>query len=387
MNVNVLRIVLSIVCSIALFSGASGARTAQGTDGAGADSAANLGLTVREDGVLLRDGRPYRAMGVNYFDAFGRQLHDPKDESFDAGFKALAERGIPLARICGCGFWPAEQKLHRQEPEEFFRRFDKVVRSAQRHGIGLIPSLFWNASAVPDLVGEPVNQWGNPQSKTHEYMRRYVRDVVTRYRASPAVWGWEFGNEYNLGADLPNAAEHRPQIAPQLGTPATRSQQDELSYGNVRTALAAFAGEVRKYDPRRIILSGNSIPRGSAWHNWKEKKWTADTPEQFALMLRADNPDPTDTICVHIYGDDAKRLAAAVELSRRWKRPIFIGEFGVSGPQQKSGPEFRALLGAIEKAAVPLAALWVYDFKGQNGTWNVTPTNDRAYQLRAIASP
>jgi hypothetical protein len=379
-NVNAPRFALVIVCPIALLAGASGTRTAHGADGA-----TTLGLTVREDGVLLRRGRPYRAIGVNYFDAFGRQLQNPEDESFDAGFKALAERGIPFARIRGCGFWPSEQKLYEQDPEEFFRRFDRVVRSAERHGIGLIPSLFWHVSAVPDLVGEPVNQWGNPKSKTHATMRRYVRDVVTRYRNRPAIWGWEFGNEYNLPADLPNAAEHRPQIATPLGTPATRSEKDELSYDDVRTALAAFAGEVRKYDPRRIIVTGNSIPRGSAWHNWKEKQWTADTPEQFALMLRDDNPDPAGTICVHIYGDDAKRLAAVVELSQRWKRPLFVGEFGVSGPEEKSAPEFRALLGAIEKAEVPLAALWVYDFQGQNDTWNVTPTGDRAYQLRAIA--
>jgi hypothetical protein len=184
-----LRIALLSVFSTVLFAIASGARTGQGANGAGNDDATNLGLTVREDGVLLRNGQPYRAIGVNYFDAFGRQLHNPKDESFDAGFKALAERGIPFARICGCGFWPAEQKLHQQNPEELFRRFDRVVRSAERHGVGLIPSLFWNGSAVPDLVGEAVNQWGNPRSKTHEYLRGYVRDVVTRYRNSPAIWG------------------------------------------------------------------------------------------------------------------------------------------------------------------------------------------------------
>jgi hypothetical protein len=251
--------------------------------------------------------------------------------------------------------------------------------------VGLIPSLFWHVSTVPDLVGEPVNRWGDPRSKTHEYLRRYVRDVVTRYGTSPAIWGWEFGNEYNLAADLPNAASHRPPIVPGLGTPATRSPEDELSFDNVRTALEAFAREVRKCDPQRMIVTGNSIPRGSAWHNWKEKSWTADTPEEFATMLRADNPDAIGTLCVHIYGDAVKQIPAAMELSRRWKRPLFVGEFGVCGEGEKSEPEFRALLSAIEKAEVPLAALWVYDFPGQNDTWNVTATNGRAYQLQAIA--
>jgi hypothetical protein len=373
----VLRVPFSLLCCV-------GVLTTPATTLA-ADAAPNLGLTVRDDGALLRDGRPYRAVGVNYFDALGRQLRDPKDETFDAGFTTLAERGIPFARIRGCGFWPSEQKLYQDNPKEFFERFDRVVRAAERHGIGLIPSLFWHTATVPDLVGEPVAEWGNPQSKTHAYLRGYVRDVVTRYGNSPAIWAWEFGNEYNLPADLPNAAQHRPPIVPKLGTPAARGHRDELSYENVRTALAAFAAEVRKYDPHRPIFTGNSVPRPSAWHNWKEKRWTTDTPEQFALMLREDNPDPTGTICVHLYGDALARLSTITELSRRWRRPLFVGEFGASGPREKCEPEFRALLAAIEKADVPLAALWVYDFKGQDSTWNVTATNPRAYQLEAIA--
>ncbi len=244
--------------------------------------AAPHGLAVSPTGVLLKDGRPFRGIGVNYFNALGRHLADANNTTYDAGFAALSEANIPFARLAGCGFWPRDQKLYLDNPEEFFRRFDDVVRSAEKHGIGLIPSLFWTTATAPDLMGEPVNQWGNPQSKTHEYMRKYVRDVVTRYRNSPAIWGWEFGNEYNLGANLPNAAQHRPQVAPSLGTATTRSAKDELTHEDIRTAFAAFAAEVRKYDPHRVISTGNSLPRNSAWHNWKERKWTPDTPEQFA---------------------------------------------------------------------------------------------------------
>ncbi len=46
---------------------------------------------------------------------------------------------------------------------------------------------------------------------------------------------------------------------------------------------------------------------------------------------------------------------------------------------------FERILSAIEKADVPLAALWVYDFKGQGKTWNVTSDNPRAWQLDALA--
>jgi hypothetical protein len=228
------------------------------------------GLSVNAQGEFVKDGRPYRGIGVNYFDAFSRHLLDPSDTSYEAGFAALARARIPFARIMGGGFWPVEQRLYQEHRQEFLRRFDDVVRAAERHGISLIPSLFWNVATVPDLVGEPVSAWGDPKSKTRAYMRAYVEDLVTHYRRSPALWGWEFGNEFNLGADLPNAAEHRPATVPRLGTSASRSEKDEWSYETIRDAFAAFAREVRRFDPHRAISSGDSLPRTAAWHNWKQ---------------------------------------------------------------------------------------------------------------------
>ena len=93
-----------------------------------------------------------------------------------------------------------------------------MVSIAEENGLGLLPSLFWLTATATDLVDEPRDQWGNPDSRTHAFMRGYVRDVVRRFADSPAIWGWEFGNEYNLDADLPNASEFtRVDLAAQLG--------------------------------------------------------------------------------------------------------------------------------------------------------------------------
>ncbi len=343
------------------------------------------GLTVSAQGIVLKDGKPYRGIGVNYFDAFYRTLRDPHNTSYDAGFQTLEKAGIPFCRMIGSGYWPSEQKLYRENPHEFFRRFDAVVRSAERHHIGLIPSLFFNEPCVPDLVGEPLSAWADPKSKTQAYMREYVRDVVGRYRHSPAIWGWEFGNEFNLSADLPNAAEHRPQIVPPLGTPATRSAQDDVNYEAIRAAFTAFARDVRRCDPDHLISTGDGFPRESAWHNWKEKTWTTDTPAQTAAILLADNPGPIDVVSVHAYENSASAIRTDAALARRWKKPLFVGEFGASGPPAKSEAQFREILKAIEDSDVPLAALWVYDFRSQDADFNVTATNVRAYQLRAIS--
>jgi len=347
--------------------------------------AAGPGLSVRADGALIRAGKPYRGIGVNYFDAFSRTLKDPNDTSYDRGFRALAKRGIPFARFMCCGFWPAENRLYLNRREAYFRRLDRVVASAEFHGIGLIPSLFWHRSTVPDLVYEPCDQWGNPKSKTHEFLRTYTREVVMRYRGSRAIWGWEFGNEYNLSADLPNAATHRPPTPKRLGTPATRSARDELTRPMIRTAFAAFAREVRKHDPHRLITTGNSLPRASAWHQRAEGSWKADTPAQFAEILLGDHPNPMDAISVHVY-KTPERLDGALAAAIRAKKPLFVGEFGVPGPASaENRKRFADLLGLIERSSVPLAALWVYDFARQRD-WSVTASNARSYQLRAVAA-
>ena len=105
----------------------------------------------------------------------------------------------------------------------------------------MFPSLFWFSATVLDIVGEPLDRWANPQSKTQAFMREYVREVVTRYRDNPAIWVWEFGNEYSLEASLPNAKDHRPPVWPDLGTPGGRTERDDLTFAMVHLAFAAFA--------------------------------------------------------------------------------------------------------------------------------------------------
>jgi endo-1,4-beta-mannosidase len=344
----------------------------------------HIGIEMGSNAAVFRDGKPYRGIGVNYFDCFLRTLKSGDDTSYDAGFATLAQKDIPFARFCATGFWPSDMKLYAENRPEYFRRLDGVVASARKHDIGLVPSLFWSYSCVPDLAGESIDQWANPQSKTHAWMREYVREVVTRYRDNPAIWAWEFGNEYSLSASLPDAKEHRPPTHPTLGTPAIRSAHDDMTFATVRAACSAFAAEVRKYDAHRLICTGDAFPRASAWHQEHESSWKQDTPEQLAEMLAKSNPDSIDSISLHAYDDDDKRLAMAMKSSRRIGKPIFVGEFGACGENPEVAPKYRRLLQAMLDNDVPLAALWVFDFASQK-EFNVTPTNSRSWQLDLIS--
>lgn len=352
------------------------------------------GLTVIEGKPLLK-GKPFRGVGANYFSLFSRVLKDPNDRSSQAGLGRLAQAKIPFVRFMASGFWPVDWDLYLLDKGEYFRRLDGIVRCAEETEIGLIPSLFWYLPTVPDIVGEPMDQLGNPNSKSVTFIRQYTREVVLRYRDSAAIWGWELGNEYNLRVDLPNANEHRPPVWPRLKTALTRTARDDFSSRAMLTVFAEFARTVRQYDRRRVLMTGNSLPRPSAYHNSTEKSWTEDTVEQFAEILQRDNPDPFDTLSVHVYPKSvypgqAKTLADLIKtvshLAARAGKPLFIGEFGVPRARSpgQAQREFVELLTAIEVNKVPLSALWVYDHPGQERDWNVTFANGRKYMLQLI---
>jgi len=366
---------------------------APGLNGAEPELSQLPGLTVH-DGQLLLKGQPYSGIGANYFSLFYRTLKNPSDTSYEDGLRQLSEAQIPFVRFMACGFWPVDWDLYLRDRATYFKRLDSVVECAERAGVGLIASLFWHMPTVPDIVGEPMDQLGNPNSKTIAFIRQYTTEVVLRYRNSPAVWGWEFGNEYNLCVDLPNASKSRPRIVPRMKTALKRTERDELSSQAMLTAFAQFTTTVREHDKHRIIITGNSIPRPSAYHNTKEKIWKKDSGEQFREILLRDNPDPFDVISVHVYRNSGQANTGSVEelvetlrnISVRAKRPLFIGEFGAPATlgNAKERSVFAEHLKVIEANKVPLSAFWVFDHAGQNNTWNVTFDNKRRYMLKLV---
>ncbi|TWU30579.1 cellulase family glycosylhydrolase [Novipirellula artificiosorum] len=351
------------------------------------------GLSVSE-GQLLLAGKPYRGMGANYFNLFYRTLLDSADTSFEEGLKQLSEAEVPFVRFMACGFWPVDWELYRQDKEAYFKRLDRIIRAAEQHQMGLIPCLFWYMPTIPDIVGEPMDQWGNPDSRTTAFMRQYTREIVLRYRNSAAIWGWEFGNEYNLHVDLPNASEHRPKVVSARKTALRRTARDELSSNAMLTAYSVFASTVRQYDKHRILITGNSIPRTSAYHNTKEHSWKSDSRNQFEQTLLRDNPDPFNVISIHVYRNSgqanttsiAELVATLSEIAAKAKKPLFLGEFGAPktlGPKEERA-RFQQLLRAVEASEVPLSAFWVFDHSQQDKDWNVTFENERSYMLRIV---
>jgi hypothetical protein len=331
------------------------------------------GLYVR-NGTLMREGKPYSAIGANYDTLFGRLLQNKEDTSSLNNLGLLAAKGIPFVRFRACGFSPQNCRLYLNDPEEYFRRMDKVIHCAEQHHIGLIPSLFWRLATFSELVGDPPSGVADPNSKVSGFIKRYTRDMVSRYNDSPAIWGWEFGNEANNGVDMP-----RP------------GQDVRLTSEQLAAAYASFARTVRSIDPTRVIDTGTTIPRPAAWHNARGQFRQRDSAAQSYSMLLMESPDPVNLVSAHIY-QQTQRLSpygpeTVSQFIGRYARfaaeagkPLFIGEFPVRNPAQAE-----EYIRAIEENHVPLSAFWTFDNSRQEETMSVTFHNQRSFAIDLVA--
>jgi len=352
------------------------------------------GLYVK-DGKLMRGGAEFRAMGINYNTCFSNYIINKDNPEFVEGFRILKEDyNIPFIRFMGGSFAHTGWKLYTDDPEEYFRRFDLLVKTAEKEGLGLIPSLFWYVVTMPDLAGEPVSALGDPNSKCRAFMRQYIRDVVGRYKDSPAIWGWEVGNEWMLFADLPQLNHLPPK---KIRTQQERTKADKLLRPMLLDAYEDFYKTVRAIDPDRIIVTGDSIARATAWHNRKQDAWGQDTKEQWAEVFRGDTPSCYEVASFHLYAEAEKGyfqkkdlpieafVKEVVEICRENKKVVWCGELGMPGTDKAGRDMFFRMLDSIKDNKVALSAIWSFKPTGvAQPDWDISPTNERAYMLETV---
>lgn len=335
-------------------------------------SNARPGLYV-SSGVLMRHGKPYHGIGANYNTLFGQLLQNKDNTSSLDKLARLGKVGIPFVRFRASGFGPENQQLYLTNRPEFFRRMDQVVRSAEQNHIGLIPSLFWRLATVSEVVGENRDQLGNPAGKGNAFIRQFTREMVQRYKDSPAIWGWEFGNEANLGVDLPNARA------------GGRLTSDQL-----RGVYTDFARTVREIDRTRIIGPGTSLPRPNAWQLAHGRRGRPDNAKESFSTLLTLTPDPMNMVSAHVYERGKAAFGGARSISdvlatltrsaAAAGKPLFLGEFPTQNRSQTE--EF---LRAIKVNRVPLSAFWVFDQPSQEATMSVDFNNKRSFVLDLVA--
>lgn len=360
---------------------------------------------------LLLDGRPWRGVGVNYFDAFGRTLYNSKNTTYRNGFRVLDSLKIPFVRLAFCGINLQEMNYYNSDKALYFRLMDSVVATARRYKIGLIPTLIWQVKVATDMTGQPYESLADTSSLTNRWMAQYVEEVVSRYRNEPTIWGWELFNELYPFGDLPKTS---PNYRP-------------LTTADVQDIHRMLANRIRKHDPDRLISSGNQLPSSDQYHRFLYRTDTVkyatgrkpDSRAEHRAALDSLHPQPINLLSSHIYyfsGEtgrffsdmkvtEAGYIQEFPKLGKELGMPVFLGEFGVNDkaldasgvPLDSAGQAamFFSMLGAIERSWIPLSALWVYDYEyfnppgmasvGVNSYWTVRMDNNRRYQLVAIS--
>lgn len=359
---------------------------------AAAANAAPKGLYL-ENGRLMKDGHAYAGIGANYQALFGRLILDKNDDSSLANLHRLADKGIPFVRFPACGFWPKGWQLYLDDPAEYFRRMDRVVRAAEEDKIGLIPSLFWRLATVSQLVGEAPSKLGDNKSKGIAFIKQYTREVVERYKNSPAIWGWEFGNEANLGVDLVPGGGRKGGLFGGTGAVDAGSEMGvRLTTNQLTNAYTNFGRVVRAIDPSRVIDSGTGIPRAAAWHNARGQFRVRDSDEQAYIAFLQQNPDPINMLSVHIYQKTSNLapygpetldhfVARYARVAAEAGKPLFVGEFPMRNREQAE-----EYLAAIRHNHVPLSAFWVFDYPPQETSMNISFENERAFVIDLVAA-
>lgn len=350
-----------------------------------------LGLYVK-DGMYYKDGNPYFGMGVNWFSLFNSVLSGENTlELQDSYMDALGENGIPFVRFAG-PYWPKNwTDTYFTDKESYYKVMDAIVKKAEKDSVGLIPSLFWYVSAIPDLFQEHMDAYCDEDSQTSKFIRSYTAEFVQRYKDSPAIWAWEFGNEFDLCIDIPGG--NYPQIVPSLGTAEGRDPvRDNLTHEIMTAAFHTFATTVRLYDSTRAILTGNAEPRAAAWHLANGGNWSRDTEDQYYEMLCKYNDDPIDAIEIRGYCDEYplglsspdQFMAKLMSLSKKAGKPLFVGEFHGGGGHADDKYELQKRIDAIVNNDVQLSAYWVYDYPAHEDSCNATFKNTRFYIMNMI---
>lgn len=313
------------------------------------------GLTVASDGSasLLRSGVRFRNIGLNYGGAIVRISgqtspltceYTPGAEQ-DAAIALFQSLGVKIVRVKLFPYWPANFTVGvnaglawnvatAADREAYYLKIDAFVAKCRAANIGIIFNFFFRIATVPDLVGGTNRAWLSA-GNTRTFATTLTQEIVTRYLAEQAVYGWEMSNEVNHYLDASDATKGTwPGANTAYGTPASYTAASTCFNGSEWAAVVAWwYGVVRVIDSQRIVLSGNgpssySQSGGTAGIANPVRAWHAEQARD----------NPTNCGSIHFYGglgyssQNYRGLESLLIGAKHWMRNagagLVLGEFG-----------------------------------------------------------
>jgi mannan endo-1,4-beta-mannosidase len=358
------------------------------------------GFVAAVGSKLMLDGKEYRAIGVNMPNLhqayFGTWFHNKQMYGSDenarqamiAGVEDASRSGLAFIRFFANPGYPRDQAmLYDQDPDRYWKLMDEVFDLCRRNRIKLVPSL--QTIPGPYLhLGEHGQAIIDPQSKTYQWVHRYITEFVTRYKDDPTVLMWELMNEGTLHADV--EMEGRALLPKGVYPPGVTevrekgSMDDSLTWAMFQRLYREQTAFIKSLDPNHLVTSGDAHVRPectSRRETFPNFKFRSDTWREWLGNNLAAQPEPLDVFSFHFYGNDEiagpgkpwtgmtalEEIQGVARCVHAARAPMFIGELGTS-PNNRADPESKWLLKCVdmlESEGVSLAALWVWHFTWQ----------------------
>lgn len=348
------------------------------------DDEAPIGLQVRTTDVpafWLGDEKFYET-GVNCYDLFLSSIsRDGTSWKFDTSLpqeilSVLKRHEVSVVRFSGCVYYAEDIPAYVENKQRYLTTLARIASLAEQYEIGLIPSIVWQYRAIPNYCGEGTAAWGRADSRTIAFMKEYVKDVVTTLSRFRSIYAWEFGNELNLEADLPNWQEANNTTDPDY----------HFTSADLNFAFRTFIGVVQANDPAgRAIISGHANLRNSQYNQYAYDSWETDTTDQYRTITERLTPDGMQC-SEHIYELSRPfsdlgtvgledRLRIARETAASLGKAYIVGEFGAS-----SDEGYKAYYDALLGTGVQLSFVWNFSILG-NIEHSFTEESDKGQML------
>jgi len=298
-----------------------------------------IGLCTSKNGELVRnEGKYSNVVGANYFNAFDDA--DTPNTLLNPRMAALADYNVPFIRLWTNEFTLSNTSDYINANSLFWQKIDAIVHAAEKNNLGLIMSLFWNHGSYNNFFNEESSAYSDPWSQSSRQIKKYIKEIMDRYIDSSSIWGWELGNEWNT--DLPEDI--------------------------VNACAKMFSVEIRKYDPNRMISNGNND-----WRNPGMCRCFIDSPTCSVNFNRfnAERASLIDVKSTHNYRNEIGEIPDELSgygylgLSKYFRTPLFVGEFGSYNPPSedllKNRDDLFFSLGILQNSNVPLSAVWGYE--------------------------
>lgn len=352
-----------------------------------------FGINVDENGVMkLGDSLLYEA-GVNCYNLFNQCFEDGfSSQKAKQTLDVLSDHGIKVVRFNLGGYLSDWIDLYYNNKTAFINLLADICLYAETLRVGLIPSFFWLYHAVPDYFDEPLRWWGKSESKTLEFLNEYVKTIVGATKDFKAIFAWEFGNEFNLSCDLPNAFEHMPALS-KASKRTERTKDDCLSADDVNFAIKEFVKAIKSLDQTgRMITTGNATLRPSQYNQLEYGSWNQDSVFEFRKITEIFTPDGVSAVSEHVYflsqttfGKELtleEYLSYATENAKSLGKAYFVGEWG--GGSENDYSYYSRIGNAFIDAGVQLCLLWNFNFVEGSIEYSFSANSERGQTLLKV---